>query len=69
MTSGTPNTVQSLMERCLNNVRPSAVLLSAADQTAPGRRGPYRKKLTRDEAIAATKIVTAMIRRYGLKLF
>jgi hypothetical protein len=55
-----------IMSSALEAARPSALLKAAAEATRKGAHGVHRRKLTRDEAIAAMRAVTAMLKRYGL---
>lgn len=59
--------VQAIMDKATVGVSPSSLLLLAVDMLKSSRDRNVRKKLDREEALAATRIVTAMLRRYELK--
>ncbi|GJD58080.1 hypothetical protein [Methylobacterium dankookense] len=67
MTTDATPTVKAMIDRALESTGPAAVLAFAAEMTKPksGWKGP--RKLTRDQALAATRTVTSMLRRFGLK--
>lgn len=59
--------VQALMERALNQTDPVALLRHAAEMTKAKSGWKGRRTLPRDQAEAATRRVTEMLSRYGLK--
>ncbi|MGU3557964.1 hypothetical protein [Methylobacterium radiotolerans] len=68
MTEVTANAaVQAIMDSATAATSPSAILLLAVDLLKPGANWKGRRKLDREEAIAATRAITAMLRRYELK--
>lgn len=68
MTDSMTNNVKALMTDALHQLRPATLLEFAAEQTTP-KTGPWkgRRKLTAKEALAATRVVTGLIHRFGLK--
>jgi len=68
MSNTSVSNVQALMTNALNSTRPATLLQFAAEQTAP-KTGPWkgRRKLTNAETIAAMRVVTGQIARFGLK--
>ncbi|TFZ59770.1 hypothetical protein E4V01_07415 [Methylorubrum sp. Q1] len=67
MTNDVAGTVKAMMDRVLGSTSPAALLALAAEMTKPksGWKGP--RKLSRDQALAATRTVTSMLRRFGLQ--
>lgn len=67
MTNDAPSTVKAMMEHALECIAPAAILAFAAEMTKPksGWKGP--RKLSREQALAATRAVTSMLRRFGLQ--
>jgi len=59
--------VQVLMSQATTMTSPGALLALAAEMTKPKSVWKGGKKLSRDEALAATRAVTAMLGRYGLR--
>jgi hypothetical protein len=68
MSEPTVSNAQALMSNALNSTRPATLLQFAAEQTAP-KTGPWkgRRKLTAEETIAAMRVITGQIARFGLK--
>ncbi|WP_018045487.1 hypothetical protein [Methylobacterium sp. 88A] len=67
MTETTTTAVQALMERALSQTSPAALLRVAAEVTRP--KSPWKgpRKLSHDQALAATRLVTEMLHRFDLK--
>lgn len=67
MTDATTTAVGALMSQATNTLRPGALLALAAEMTRPKSDWKGARKLSRGEALAATRAVTAMLMRYGLQ--
>lgn len=67
MTVTTTPAVQALMERALSQTSPTALLRLAADMTRPKSPWKGSRKLSHDQALAATRLVTEMLHRFDLK--
>lgn len=67
MTDTTTTAVQVLMSQATNTISPGALLALAAEMTKPKSAWKGARKLSRGEALAATRAVTAMLRRFDLQ--
>lgn len=67
MTDTKTTSMQTLMGRATDTIGPAAILALAAEMTKPKTTWKGRRKLSRDEALAATRAVTAMLVRYRLQ--
>lgn len=67
MTETRSPAVQALIESAMRGTSPAALIGFAAEATRPksGWKGP--RKMSRDQALAATRLVTEMLGRYGLR--
>lgn len=65
-TNNTPG-VQAIMDAATAITRPGALLRVAMDVIGEGARKGLRTKLNQEEAIAATRSITAMLSRFGLR--
>jgi hypothetical protein len=59
--------INEMVEKVLRDIRPGALALQAAELTKPKTRSGFSKKLRREEAIAAMRVVSSMVRRFGLE--
>lgn len=67
MTNDAAGTVKAMMERALGSTSPTALLALAAEMTKPKSNWKGPRKLSREQALAATRTVTSMLRRFGLQ--
>lgn len=67
MTEPKTTAVQVLMNQATNTTGPGALLALAAEMTKPKSAWKGARKLTHEEALVATRAVTAMLTRYGLR--
>jgi hypothetical protein len=58
--------VKQIMEKAINSVSPSGIVRQAIECTKKGAVGGYRKKLTQEETIKATRVVTLIAKRFDL---
>ena len=59
--------VDAIIREALSTVRPTHLLSEAVRRTTKGARWKGRLKMTREEALAATRVVTDLVRRHGLR--
>lgn len=67
MTQATTTAVQVLLSQARNTTSPGALLALAAEMTKPKSAWKGARKLSREEAVAATRAVTAMLWRFDLQ--
>ncbi len=60
-------TVKAMMERALSTTGPAAILAFATEMTKPKSAWKGPRKLSREQALAATRSVTSMLRRFELQ--
>ncbi|QRM36042.1 hypothetical protein [Microvirga sp. VF16] len=59
--------IELLLNNAAGATSPASLVQRAADLTAPGHHWKGRTKLTEEEAIAAMRVVTTMVHRFGLQ--
>ncbi|TXM73132.1 hypothetical protein FV218_11935 [Methylobacterium sp. WL69] len=67
MTERNSPAVEAIIQEALTTVRPTQLLAEAVRRTTKGGRWKGRLKMTRDEALAATRVVTDLVHRHGLR--
>ncbi|KQP42575.1 hypothetical protein ASF49_01640 [Methylobacterium sp. Leaf104] len=66
MATDQTKTVRALMDRALEAASPSALLALAAEMTKPKSSWKGQRKLSREQALAATRAVTSMLNQFEL---
>ncbi|GLS45896.1 hypothetical protein [Methylobacterium brachythecii] len=67
MIERTSTAVEAIIHDALEKLHPRHLLAEAVRRTAKGSRWKGRLKLSREEALAATRVVTELVRQHGLK--